>query len=240
MAEDATYQGISYREQGANDWILGSSGVLEVYGKLALGGNTPATSAIYGGAGSSSSKVSSSTGDKNFLEFRFENSATSGDNRGIYNRLYLAGVGGGGESLRCFTSVMDVAAGTAHGAHVSLNFNSTGTVTGLGVAGRNTLHIPNGAMGAGGTYAAIQAEIYSDGANSDAGAVTELAFLRFVNDGNAGGIADVDDDAFLFVLSGGAVGAGNVMAIKSAAAVSHTLRVKIHGTTYYLMVSDAQ
>jgi len=191
-------------------------------------------------AGTSGSRVVEDTADMKFISLYLDNGATSGDNRGIYNRLYLTGAGGGGESLRTFTTVEDVAAGTAHGLHASLNFGSTGSVTGLGVAGRNTLHIPNDASWAPGTVAALQAELYSDGTNSDTDGATEVSFLRLVNDGHADGIADVDDDVNLFTLTGGATGAGNVFAAQSGAGVSHTLRVKIHGTTYYLMVSDTQ
>ena len=192
------------------------------------------------GAGTASDPATTATADTKFIEFRLQNSATSGDNRAMYLRFYQSGAGGGGEAARIFTTISDVAAGTAHGAHISLNFASTGSVTGLGVAGRNTLHIPDDASWAPGTIAALQAEIYSDGDASDTDGATEVSFLRFVNGGNANGIADVDDDAFLFVVSGGAVGAGNMVAAQSAASVSHTIRVKLHGTTYYLMASDAQ
>ena len=192
-------------------------------------------------AGTASARVIEDTANMRFVNFNFDNGATSGDNRGIYNRLYLTGAGGGGESLRTFTSIEDVACGTAHGAHISLGFEASGSITGLGVASRNTLHIPNAVMPAGGTYAATQPEIYSDGATSAPAAVTELSFIRCINDGNATGIANVDDKAFLLSLIGGSVGAGNVMAAKTAAAVTHTLRMKApNGTTYYIMVSDTQ
>ena len=189
--------------------------------------------------GTEATKIVEDTADMKFISFYFDNGATSGDNRGIYNRLYLSGAGGGGESFRTMTSIDDVAAGTAHGAHLTLNFEATGSCTGLGVASRNTLHIPNAAM-TGGTYASTMAEIFSDGTSSDPAAVTELSFLRFVNDGHSNGITDVDDKAFLFTLAGGTLGSGNVMAAKTASAVSHGLRVKIHGITYYVMLSDAQ
>jgi hypothetical protein len=191
-------------------------------------------------AGTSSARIVKDTANMKFISLYFDNGATSGDNRGIYNRLYLTGAGGGGESLRSFTTVENVVGGTAHGAHLSLNFGTTGKITGLGVAGRNTLHIPNQAMSGGGTYAAMQAEIYSDGANSDPAGMTELAFLRVCNDGHANGIADVDDDAFLIAMSGGSVASGNMMQAKSSAAVTHVLKMKgPNGTTYYIMVSDA-
>jgi hypothetical protein len=192
-------------------------------------------------AGSSSNKISSSTANTKFVQLYLESSATSGDNRGIYNRLYLSGAGGGGESFRAFTTIT-AACGTAHGSHISLNFagDTTGSLSGLGVAVRGTLHIPDDAAWTSGTLSALQAEIYSDGAASDSDGLTELSFLRVVNAGNASGIADVDDDAFLISAQGFTVGAGNVFAAKSSAAVSHTARIKVGSTTYYIMLSDAQ
>lgn len=179
------------------------------------------------------------TANVKFLSWYHKSTATSGDARGLYNRLYVAGVGGGGESLRSFTTIDNVAGATAHGAHISLDFNATGSLTGQGIACRNTLHIPDVAM-TGGTYAALQAEIWSDGDDSDPGAVTELSFIRVVNGGNANGIADVDDDANFITMSGGGIGAGNVVAVKSSAAVSHTIRCDFLGTTMYLMASTTQ
>lgn len=190
-------------------------------------------------AGTASSRIVGDIANMKFISIYTDNGAASGDNRGIYNRLYLTG-GGGGESLRSMTTVEDVTAGTAHGSHLSLSFGSTGKITGLGVAGRNTLHIPNQAMSGGGTYASVQAEIWSDGANSDPAGMTELSFLRCVNGGNASGIADVEDDAFFAVISGGAVASGNMFQAKSSAAVSHVLKMKApDGNTYYFMMSNA-
>ncbi len=190
--------------------------------------------------GTSSNHVMITEANAKFLSVYLENAATSGDNRGFYLRQYLTGAGGGGEALRVFTTISDVAAGTAHGAHISLNFGTTGSVTGLGVAGRNTLHIPNDASWAPGTIAAIQAEIYSDGTNSDTDGATEVSFIRVVNDGNANGIADVDDDANLITITGGAIAAGNmVQAETDETKFSHKIKCKIHGTTRYIMLTSS-
>jgi len=208
---------------------------------LALGGVAPSAAALALGIGAAATRATTATADKNFVELRTESTATSGDARGIYNRLYLGGAAGSGESLRTFTTVDDVAAANAHGAHISLNFNATGSVSGQGIAARCTLHIPDDATWAPGTISAVEAEIWSDGDASDTDGATEVSFLRFVNGGNANGIADVDDDAFLFSISGGAIGAGNMVAVKTAAAVSHTVRVKLpDGSISYLMLSDTQ
>lgn len=190
------------------------------------------------GAGTAADPATTATADTKFIEWRLQNTATSGDNRGIYLRFYLAGAGGGGESLRAFTTISDVAAGTAHGAHVSLNFASTGSVTGLGVAARATLHIPDDASWAPGTVAALQAEIWSDGDDSDTDGATSVSFLRVVNGGNANGIADVDDDASLISLSGFTIGAGNmIVADTDETKFSHKIRIDLDGTPYYLMAT---
>lgn len=155
--------------------------------------------------GSSSSKVTSATAG-NHIEFRFENTAASGDCRGIYNRLYLEG-GAGGESLRCFTSV-GASTGTAHGAHISLNFNdAAAALSGLGAAVRATLHIPERAVTVG-TVAAGQSEIYMDG-TAHAHSITGLVSChRFIVDG-----ADATAKAmikYLFSVVGVGAGTGNM------------------------------
>lgn len=211
------------------------SGPLVVDG---YGGAEP--TALLGGVGSSSDPATTSTADAKFFEYRLESSATSGDARGEYLRLYISGAGGGGEALRAFTTVNDVAAATAHGAHISLNFGTSGTVTGQGVAGRFTLHMPTTALTSNVTMSAVQAEIWSDGSTSDPGGSTKLSFFRAVNGGNANGMADVDDDAALFELIGFTAGSGNLVsgntASKSTLDFTNwvTLRILIGSTVYYI------
>jgi len=159
-------------------------------------------------AGTSAARIVQDVANMKFMSFYLDNGATSGDNRGMYLRQYLTGAGGGGEAVRIFSTVEDVACGTVHGAHISLNFGATGTVTGLGVAMRATLHIANQGTQAG-TMAAIQAELWSDGAASDPSG-SLLSFLRIVNGGDATGVVDVDDDAALFDLVGFASGAAKM------------------------------
>jgi len=77
------------------------------------------------GSGTSTDPKTSTTADEKFISFYFSDSATSGDSRGLYLRHYIAGAGGGGESLRSFTSIDDVAGATAHGAHISLGFEAS-------------------------------------------------------------------------------------------------------------------
>lgn len=194
-------------------------------------------------AGDGTTYVESDTANMKFLSFYFNNGATSGDNRGMYLRLNLDG-GGGGEALRVFTNVTDITAGTAHGAHVSLNFGTSGKLTGQGIATRSTLHMPATALPASNvTYSALQAEIYSDGAASDP-AGNLLSAIRVVNAGNATGMADVDDDTALFELNGWTAASGNMVGANyaTAAAIAYTnwvpLRIRIGTTDHYIVAAQ--
>lgn len=166
-------------------------------------------------AGTSSSPLVCDTSNTKFISIYTDCGASAGDNRGIYNRLYLTSTGGG-ESLRSYTDISGTV-GTAHGCHVSLGFGestTTGAVTGLGVAGRFTLGLADIAYPATGTLGVIDAEIYSFGDNSDP-AGNAIAIMRIGNNGNANGQADVDDDAVCFAFDGWTSATGN-MVIKAA------------------------
>ncbi len=199
--------------------------------------NINPSSAILMGIGTSSYPATKSLAGGKFMSFYLKNTATSGDNRGLYLRHYIAGAGGGGEAARLYSTVSDVAAGTVHGAHISLDFATSGTVTGQGIAGRNTLHLPPTALASNVTLAAVQAEIYSDGSASDPGASTKLSFFRAVNDGAADGKADVDTRAFLFDLQGITAGDGKLFELGAPSAIAGSLRILIGSTTYYIPVS---
>jgi hypothetical protein len=188
-------------------------------------------------------ECASVTADERFLNLLNTTSATSGDNRGIYNRLYFTGTGGGGESLRSYSDVVGVVLGTAHGAHISLGFGESttgGAVTGLGVAVRATLGLPNVALAANGTYAAIMPEIYAFGASSSPAAVTELSFIRCIAGGDATGRGAIDDKAYLLVIEGIAEGSGNmVVASATEANYASAARCKINGVEKWLMFASA-
>ena len=176
----------------------------------------------------------SATANKKFINWVVRSTATSGDARAEYLRLYITGAGGGGEALRAFTTVNDVAGGSAHGVHASLNFGTSGTITGQGIAGRNTLHLPNTALASNVTLAAVQAEIWSDGSASDPGGSTILSFFRAVAGGHANGIADVQDDAVLFDLQGITSGAGHLFVATAPSTLGASLKIRVGSTLYYI------
>jgi len=152
-------------------------------------------------------------------------SAASGDTRLSYNRLTFAGAGAG-ETLRAF-SVVTAAQGagqTTNGAHISMSVNTGGSISGAGNALRATLGLA-ASVTPGGTIAAIQAD-------SDVGAGATLpataSWIRFTNSGAGTGLSN------LFNLPSAMVVA------RTASASSHTIKIIVDNTPYYLMVSSAQ
>ena len=105
-----------------------------------------------------------------------------------------------------------------------MSVNSGGSISGAGNALRATLGVAAGVT-PGGTVAAIQAD-------SDVGAAGVLpataSWIRFTNSGAGTGLSN------LFNLPSAMV------PVKSAAAVTHTIKIIVDGTPYYLMVSNAQ
>lgn len=201
---------------------------------MAQSGDT-AANALLMGIGTSGDPATTSVAGKSFMEFRTQSTATSGDNRSLYLRHELNGTGGG-ETIRAFTKVTAIV-GTARGAHISIDTSTAGQVTGLGVGVDAQILMP-GEAGTGGTWAAVNAEIFTV-ASTTIGTNT-MSLFRGVIQGDATASADIEDNAFFLELGGDMTVATNaIMAAKSSSAVSHGLRMKgPDGNTYYIMVSD--
>ena len=203
------------------------------------------SNALVMGIGTSSGRAQANAASRNFLSFFFENYATSGDNRGMYLRQYLSGAGSSGEAARIFNTVNNVAAASVHGAHISLNFGSTGTVTGQGIASRNTLHLADQALASNVTLSALQAEIYCDGSDADPGDSTLLSFLRFSLGGHADGIADVisSTQSVLMDVQGVAASGDGVNGLFRTVApttLAASFKVRVGSTLYYLPLYSGQ
>lgn len=225
-----------------------SSGKLVYYSgdDSAIGGHAwqfghTATAALLMGGGTSTTKLTKSTADKNFIGFWLESSATSGTSRGQYLRLYLSG-GAGGEAIRAYTTVSNnTPADTCNGAHISLDFGaSAGNITGLGTAVRATLHVPTRSLG--GTIGAVQAEFFGDGASGAIGGTA--SFLRCVLDGHANMKDSFDENGYLIELAGASAGAAHLFrtgltAATINAATTCALRIKVGNTAYFIPVATA-
>lgn len=190
------------------------------------------------GHGDSTTRVKSADANAKFISFYTE--GTADGQYGAYFRHYASEAGISNDCLRAFGTVNNVAAGTARGAHISLSFGTTGTVTGLGCALEATLHIPNQATQAGTLYA-VKAAINSDGATSDPAGATTLAYYAAVNQGDTTGDDDVDTDAVLFDVQGHAAGTGTLFQTTTTAytlgEITNSLKIKVGGTIYHLLAS---
>lgn len=216
---------------------INSSGEITISVKLNLGlnGGAVSSSGLLLGVGTSASPATSSTANDKFVEIRAETTATSGDNRLMYLRYSLNGATGG-ECIRAFTK-LEAAGTTVRGAHISLDVASGGSASGLGAGMDSQILVHNGAL-TGGTYAVLNAEIYSAGSSTDVSAVTQISLLRGVLGGDATGAANVDDNAFLITLTGGSISSGNIVETETdETKFSHKIRCSFNGTTLYLMAT---
>lgn len=182
------------------------------------------------GAGTSASPAIMSAVGANALQFYVRHTGATGDNRLMYLRLYLQG-GAGGECLRAFTTINENA-GTAHGAHLSLNFALTKKLSGLGVASRNTLHIPNDATSTG-TLAATQSEVFLDGTSSNPTNAL-VALHRYIVDGGDATAKARIKNFIEATLPTGAYNGGNMHLTTNDAAITEGLRCVINGNVRYI------
>jgi hypothetical protein len=192
-------------------------------------------------AGTSASPVTADIANGRFIDLYFDNGATSGDNRGVYLRLYLTGAGGGGEAARVFTTVSNVAAGTAHGMHVSLSFGTSGSITGLGAGLRSTLSLPNDVTISAGTYTGGMSEVYFEGDNSsttDISGATAHSIHRFVVDGDTTARAKIQN-AFEFVNIPSGTSTHMLKTDMHTGTPTDGLRILINDAVYYISLVSA-
>jgi hypothetical protein len=217
-------------------------------GRSTFIGSVPAadTTLLFGAGNSTNYLESSEYGTGNvaaFLEFRLKHTGATagGTERGMYLRLKLSpatSTAVTGEALRAYTNVDDVAVETAHGAHISLDFGTSGSITGLGAACRATLHVP-ATSGSAGTYYGGMSEIWFDAAGSTMAGYTKSAIHCF----NIGGDT-TNDDTVRYVfdfpnLSSGTTTATHIKTDMHASAATDGLSVCINGTQYWIMLSSS-
>jgi len=116
--------------------------------------------------------IESVDADVHFVHFDFRHTGGSGDNRGLYMRFELAG-GGGGECARLRTLVTSAVA-TAHGAHVTGEIGTGGSISGMLGGLRATLATVSGLTVSGGNLCALRLDGFLE--SSVAGA-TKAGYL---------------------------------------------------------------
>jgi hypothetical protein len=154
-------------------------------------------------------------------------SAASGDTRLTYQKLTFTSTGSG-EVMRGFavvTGASAATAGTINGAHFSAEMQG-GSISGAANAVRAT--IGGTTASPGGTLAAIQLD------SNFASGVTLPGSAAFIR------VTDTNTVKVGSLLNMPAPASNTIFRAKSAAAVTHVIKIVAdNGTPYYLMVSDA-
>ena len=156
-------------------------------------------------------------------------SATTGDTRLMYDKLTFTSTGSG-ETIRAFSVVTGASAatgGTINGAHISMEVNGSGTISGAGNALRATLGGTQTAQT--GTLGVLQLD------TNYTGSVTTpatSAFIRITDSGSATGkinnLLTIDaGPAATIVASGAATPSGTIKKIS----------IQIGGVAYYILAA---
>ena len=181
--------------------------------------------------GTESSEVSTATADRKFLSMYVKSTAATGDARGIYARLNLAGTAtaGYGDAIRALGYVTGTGYGYASGMHSTLRIGTSATVTGSGAGLRATLEADAQTRTLSGALAALQVDSYI-GANNTM--PTIHGFIRF---------SDVGTTLLnnLMVLPSTASNS-TVFATHTTQTMTHSIRIiDSAGTPYFIMCTNA-
>jgi len=173
--------------------------------------------------------------DKIFREYRYRSTSTTGDVRGQYMELMLAGAGVSGEAGRNRTMI-EAAVAVAHGCHDGIEFDTDGSVTGLAVGHRATYKAKNAAAAA--TIAGGMSELWADGDATDFATATVHSIHRFVVDGDVTGRATAQN-AFEFANIPTGAGTGYMLDTgQNATASTDGIRCIINGAVYMILVAS--
>ena len=167
--------------------------------------------------GSATTPIAISIASNKFMGFYISDSATSGTAVGHYMRLYVKGTGGGGCAGRFYCDLAGVAGNGGSGIQATCGLGestSAGSVSGLGTGVYANVYFPNATV-SGGTYAAVNAELYSGGGSTVITA-TRSSYIRFSNAGGA--TTAIDTTSYLFDLVGFTSGASSIYYEKGSAA----------------------
>lgn len=192
-------------------------------------GGTVRTAALLHGSGTSAAPTSTSTAGKNFLGYWVKSTATSGDARAMYLRLYLTGASGG-EALRAFATAQGTVAvgGTINGIHATLSQDASAAVSGAGNAIRATLAAAADTRTLSGTLAAIQVDSDIAAGNT---VPANAAFIRVTDSGAV---------ALGRLLNIPAASNSTIFATHTTQTMTHSIRITdAAGTPYFIMCTNA-
>ena len=183
-------------------------------------------SGVLFGGGTAADPITTATADKNFIDYRTESTATSGDSRAMYLRHYLSSTGSG-EAIRAYATANATncaTGGTVNGIHASLSVAAAGSISGQGFAGRFTFDAAAATRTLNANCAALLVEDnIATGNTVPAG----MALIRVTNTGAV-------PIKKLFRLP--TVASAGLLAAHTTDAVTHSIRcVDDAGTVFYIM-----
>lgn len=191
-------------------------------------GGTVRTAALLHGSGTSSAPTSTATANKNFMGYWVKSTATSGDARALYVRLYFGGAGSG-EAVRAYATAdaANVATGgTVNGIHASLSMNASASISGQGFAGRFTFDAAADTRTLNGNCAPVLVE--SNIATGNTVPAT-MAHIR---------VADVGAVPIKKLFRLPTVASAGLLAAHVTDAMTHSIRcVDDAGTVFYIMAT---
>lgn len=189
------------------------------------------------GIGTSASPIALGTTAGNALNFYLSTTATSGDVRGLYLRLYFKAAGASGEALCAFTTVDGVqvaVGGTINGGHISLGLTGAGAaISGQAFGLRVDFEAAASVTAVGGSSSAVA--LFETNIATGPTFPSDLAFLRFNNLGaqklaNFISITNPDTSAMFVNAGTGAGSAGN----SSGSVCAKVLKILVGGTPYWI------
>lgn len=224
-------------DAGASANFVMSEGTASINGVKTLGSKLvfqTATNALVHGAGASGANHALGSTAGNGLEYYLDSTHTTGDMRGMYLRLYFSGAGGGGEALRAFGTVNNIATGagtTVNGAHISMGTaGGSAAVGGAANALRVTFGIAAASTNIGGTCSVVQVDTDFDTAVT---VPSNFAFLRLTNTNTK------KSNNFLRIPNVTAE-TGGLFCAHVTQGLTHSIRfVTEDGTPYYIMCTNA-
>jgi hypothetical protein len=229
----------------------GSHLVIEGNGSLRLKPTTnvqfgaDVTTALLAGAGvaSASTALVASGAGGNFLQWYLKTTATTGDTRALYARLYAApasaqSAGVSNDGLRGYVSVTTAYAANAHGAHLTAGLSGAAAkISGLGAGVRATLDLANTTTAQGSVYGAVIETLSA--ANTQTATEYALLLLRSIANG-ANGVGTKPNMLAVIGDTEGAVtsGSGDTTLHKTGNTFTCAggLRVKVNGTVVWIPV----
>jgi len=202
----------------------------------------------FGGTAQTSAVQDSTNGTRLFGVY-LNSTATGGDQRAAYFRLWSAGNGTSvsGEAVRAYHSCTGIT-GPVHGIHASVAYATSMYCNNEAIAVRGTIEMPNSTVSQG-SYYGLQSEFYTNGASAVLSG-TGAAFIRCILTGSeavAPAALDVNAKMFLFDFSNTSgtnyITAGSGAFIdtdKTTGTHSGGIRIKLpDGSTAWLAVISA-